>query len=292
MTILLTLIRRQTRSVTIALSCMLLPTVYGQSTMRHRMLPPPVALNPSIQRAFIGIRGQLFFTPQYVPMPFTHAGGGSNTFTHISNPVANATNVGTFTTQVVLTNPPGTGHLVIVGCETSNNGVSSPVPTVAALDGSANVYTVAAPSGSPIGNVSSFNGFAALAYLASAPAGASATITFTWTAATGGFGGCLADEFSYTQPSTTYDNGATANSGGTPITTPTIPVSGSNDLVYSMLMANNSAMGVGGSWTANAFGAVSSSLLTGYQPGVSTGTAVDFTLTGPFASAAEGISFK
>ena len=87
-----------------------------------------------------------------------------------------------------------------------------------------------------------------IAYLLSAPQNASSTITATFGKGHGEFMNAFCDDFAHNSGTVAFDSDAIASGSGTTINTPSIPVTGSTDLLYSVGGGNGGITGIGGSW--------------------------------------------
>lgn len=236
---------------------------------------------------------------QFTPpgLPFGGAGGGyarppsintcSRTYTHTQGKAGSSPSGPNL--SVALTSTPMTGDVVVVGIATFNNGLPL-APSVSVSDANGNAYVVTA--GSPVGGTS-YNGFIFIAYLLSAPANASKTVNLVFSSSTGGFAAAFADEFKPSCGTATLDSGPPGSTGSSNLAnSPTIPVSGTSDLLYGVVTTlNTTGAGVGGSWV-NVGTVVSVSWTAAYQLSASTGTPVAFQFGTTIPWAAIGASFK
>lgn len=174
-----------------------------------------------------------------------HSGGtcGSGPNWSHTQATAVATTLSTVTSlSVVLTNNPGTGHTVYIGV--SDAAAASRTFTV--KDGNNNAYTVTASSPSNV-NFSTA-GEAGIAYLLSAPANASKTITVTWSAAITA-ASVYADEFTDSNNcSRSFDVDAVAHGSGT-VNAPSITPVQANELFYSVGTGSANITAVNAPWT-------------------------------------------
>ena len=146
--------------------------------------------------------------------------------------------------NLVLSAAPTTGNTVTVeACP------SVAVTSLTVKDSNNNSYTVTTNSPS---TVQSGAGQCWSAYLLSAPANASATITASWT--TTATTPMFADEFSCSGCTIAFDKDAKANSSvaGTTINTPSITPTNSSELLYAGAAAGGTISAVGSPWTQNA----------------------------------------
>ena len=141
---------------------------------------------------------------------------------------------------------PGPGDLVLIGTEWYS-GTPGDSATMTVADSNGNNYTVE-PHDSGTTNVHTA-GQVLQAYLINAPSNASKTITVTYSL---GFAAAIVwcDDFSVTGGTAAYDSGAYASGVGT-INTPTIPVTGATDLLFSVATDNADTAGVNPPWNAN-----------------------------------------
>ncbi len=229
----------------------------------------------------------LIITPQLIVPPFKRP--VANTFSKAQTGVA-ASSSGT-TVSVSLASNPQPGHVVCVGLGFYDGGASA--TTVSVSDGNGNSYTIEG-HGSGSTNVAAV-GQAFLAYLANTPANADKTITAT-------FGrssvvvAIWVDDFAPSSGVPTYDNGAFASGTGA-ITTPIIPVSGPNELLYALALDANDAQPAQSPWTNNEGGATGSGIgntgwFASWILSASANTAVKYPGTSGNAYNAVGMSFK
>lgn len=209
------------------------------------------------------------------------SGGGGSTHTFslsTSNQTANLTPAGT-TYTFSMTAAPTAGQTVAIEC-----GQNAQSGTISVADGASNSYTVStlyAGSGSNA---------VFLAVLPSAPSGASSSITVTTTGSFGGYSGCAYQIFSVTgSGAVVIDNTFVYGNGATPLTSPTVPVSGTSDLLVSTALS-------GGIPTANSpwtqdYGFYYSEARAAYILNASSSTAVNFSYTGANLYAI-GVSLK
>lgn len=142
-----------------------------------------------------------------------------------------ATNVSTGQTAITCTfaSNPAQGDLVTLGVLFSDTGTVAPTFTVA--DGNGNSYTIESHnSGSTNMDTA---GYVGQAYLLYAPANANKAITATFNKSDGPSGAISmwCDDWTPSGGASAYDSGNVGNGTGT-INTPTITVSGTNELVY------------------------------------------------------------
>lgn len=190
----------------------------------------------------------------------------------------NGVPVGQTTEAVTLASNPTTGNSVMCSAASYNNG-SMTVPTVTFVDGNSNSYTVTSQT-----LIVKANGVVAIAWLLNAPSNAHKTITATWSIQMGGYGGIACDEFTETSCTAALDTAIGGSGTAQNITSPTITVGGSSEIVYSGVQTNNSVSGVSGAWTKGGDGTTisASSFLSEWINTVSTNTAVGY--TGNFSS--------
>lgn len=200
----------------------------------------------------------------------------------------------TFTVPVTLGATPTQGNIVCVVAITFNNG-SNTTPTCTVADANGKNYTVV---GTAVGGFSptNYNGFVSLAYLL-VPAGASSTITATFSLSTGG--ACIfADEFAPVGGTISADNHASAlDITGTGLTfSPTIPVSGNPDLCYVGITTPNGEMISGAPNSPYSTGGAGSVIAQEYSAAYALGEAANSTpqfnvIAGGVTYAAAGMSF-
>lgn len=180
--------------------------------------------------------------------------------------------VGAVTTvSVVLLSPPTYGNLVCVVVQT-NLGVTS----LTVQDSNGNPYTVTpnSPSTPNTGQIW-------LAYLLSAPANASATITANWTTAATG-PDMWADEFMSSGGTVTFDKDVSGTGTGININTPSITPTFPNSLLYSGAATPGSisaptAGATLGVWTGSGGGIPSNGNNAEYDVNASSATPVQYT---------------
>lgn len=155
--------------------------------------------------------------------------------------------VSSTTISCSLGNNPTAGDLVTMGGEFYDATMTAPT-VVSVLDGNSNPYTVE-PHNSGNTNVDSA-GYVFQGYTASAPANANKTVTITYSKPLQ-YGSMYLMDFTPPTGLTTLDNGAYAGASNGPITTPTISVATSHDLLVNTVGATTSAGSPTGVWTAN-----------------------------------------
>ncbi len=145
--------------------------------------------------------------------------------------------------NVVLTNNPTTGNLVVV---LFTSGFSTLIAGLAAKDSSNNSYVLT--SKSPfLANVQN----AAILYLKNAPANATKTITVSWTSGTGVAGDIWALEFSGVDTVSPFENDATGSpASASTYTTPSYTTLNDGDLLVSAAGSGGTISGVGTPFTA------------------------------------------
>jgi len=208
--------------------------------------------------------------------------GGWGTFAHVAGQSASGGVSGSYAATVVLPNNPTPGNTVCVAAMTFNNDVST-APTVTIRDSNSNAYTVSPSSpvsGVPVGYI----GFLFLAYLLVAPANASKTITATFSMATGGYAGIFADEFAPTGGTPVFDSDAAATGTGSSAHSPSVPVAGSTELLYSGVMIGNYSPTANSPWTANTAGAIFDSWLAAFDVSASSNTLISSTTVSDFTT--------
>lgn len=190
----------------------------------------------------------------------------------------------TISGSVTLGATPKPGNLVCVAVVASG-GTGLTISSI--IDSHGNVYTLTPSSPSNINE--STSGDSWLAYLLSAPANASATITVTFVSAVSGSVNVWADEFSVPAgTSAVFDNDAVGsgpgNAGaGVPVITPTNPTS----LLYNVVATQTAVSLVHAPWTIGIIDATSG-CANAYilNAGNSTALAYDLTAPGNFDSSA------
>ncbi len=166
---------------------------------------------------------------------------------------AHNNNPSTTTQNVVLTNNPSLGDLVIVGFTWANGAGSTPTtPTL--VDANSNSYTLTTNSPSTAQGATA--GFDYIFYLLSAPSNASKTLTATYQntgAGTVHAAILTADDFTVTGGTVTF-NGDAAGSGTTGVTinTPSITPAAAGDLLYAHGSSANAISSVDSPWTQGA----------------------------------------
>ena len=146
------------------------------------------------------------------------------------------------TVNVVLTNNPTAGNLVVVGF--LDEGAAG---TLSVADSNSNSYTAA---GTLFTVTVPGNGRMNIFYLVNAPANASKTITCTTTS--GANLNAFAAEFSGAVTSSPLDGTpqtASAGANNTAITTPSITTTVNGDLIFGLAFAGGTITAVGGSFT-------------------------------------------
>lgn len=202
-------------------------------------------------------------------------------WTHVSGQSAQGASGGTSPFSIVLPNNPTQGNLV---CALFWTGVSG-VTLTSIVDSNGNAYQVTPNSPSPY-EAAGACGQVWLAYLLSAPANASKTITITASPSTNYE--AWADEFN-PPGAIAFDNDAAAQAIGSTINTPTVPVSGSNDLLYGGSGVETNFSGAGGGWVAAP--TVGGAFVEWFL-GASASTALNISLSGSGQWSSMGMSFK
>lgn len=164
-------------------------------------------------------------------------------FTKAQTGVGNSATGGT-TVSVALASNPAAGSLVCVGILFYDGGTTPPTWTT--QDGNSNTYNNAASSGATNMDTA---GWIGQSYLANAPSNAEKTITVTFNKSNV-VAAIWVDNFTPSTGVPAFDNSASANGSGT-INTPSIPVAGSNELVYSTVCDANDSGTTSGAWTIN-----------------------------------------
>lgn len=187
---------------------------------------------------------------------------------------------------------PTAGHVVCVAIWVYN----SPGGTITVTDGNGHAYTVSPSSPIAIQTTTIF-----LAYLTPVPNGASATINIAFQNGAGGYNAYSYDEFTVSGAgSAVFDGDASSSVSvgvSSPLILPSVPVTGANDLLYSV--AWNTAPGpptANSPWTANAAGVTYYGQgEAAYDLSATSNTPVNFTLGatgGGNGAEAIGMSFK
>lgn len=173
-------------------------------------------------------------------------------FTHAQATASNSASSGT-TLSVVLANNPALGDLVLVSVLWFS-GAGTPPAILTVTDGNANVYTKT--PNSPSSGQAAASGFTYIFYLV-APSNASKTITIAYTLPTpSNFVAALVDDFTVSGATPTLDGDVTGSgTTGTTVNTPTVPVSGTNELAYCCASPENSISLVNSPWTLGVIGA-------------------------------------
>ena len=199
-------------------------------------------------------------------------GSGYKTFSKAQTGVAGTTTSGTTVSCVFATNPTA-GDLVTVGVLFYDGSTVPASMTVA--DSNGNNYSV----DSHIGAVNmDLTGEGLQAYLLSAPANADKTITATFNKSISGAAAIWCDDFHVSGGMAVLDNSAGgASDNSTNVNAPTIPVSGSNDLLYSVVTTENTVLSANAPWVGtdggNQFGNYAA-----YDLSATSSTALDYTV--------------
>lgn len=194
-------------------------------------------------------------------------------FVHIQDANGAVANT-SLTASVTLGAAPKQGNLV---CVAVNFGNGSVVPTVKVADSNGNQYTVASWSPASV-NASSAN-IAWIAYLLSAPANASATITATFSSISGGAAGAVVDamEFNYTSGIIQADNNVAGFGTGAAVNSPSITPSSAGALLFAYASPGDALTGVSGAWVEESSGPDNIAAIMAYILSASSGpTAVGF----------------
>lgn len=227
----------------------------------------------------------------------TPISSAANTFTHVTGQGVSCSFAGSGTTtySCALPNNPALGDVVTASFCTFNNNLTT-VPGIVAIDSNLNSYVISpnSPVGGLVGGTSS-GGFCFDFYLLNAPSNASKTVNITLTLISGGFGAFFLDEFSVSPGPAVFDGDipGTSSTAAAVCIVPTVPITGTKDLLYASVTTTNRTTGAGSPWTGNAGGVASNSWFAEYEANATTGTAVNFTLTTfPTACASIGMAFK
>lgn len=193
-------------------------------------------------------------------------------FTKRQNGVAGTATSG-LTVSATLGSNPTTGDTLCVGVLFYDGTTTAPTFTV--QDGNSNNYTVESHNTGATNMADA--GYLGQAYLVNAPANADKVITVTFSKACS-IAAVWVDDFAVSGGTSAYDNGAVGN-GATAITTPTIPVAGSNELLYCVVADSTDVGAANSPWTGvdggNQFGC-----WAGYDLSASSNTAVNFAGSG------------
>lgn len=182
---------------------------------------------------------------------------------------------------------PATGSLVAVGL-LFYDGTNSP-PTYTIQDGNGNVYTNSPDtSGASLMNDA---GWAGQGYLLSAPANADKVITVTYSKNYSGAAAIWCDNFTPPAGTTASRDSSAFATGSGAINTPTITVSGANELVYGTATDSSDVGSVTGAWTESEGGKIYGNS-SEWILDVSANTAVGFTGTAARGYNAIGMSFS
>lgn len=187
------------------------------------------------------------------------------------------------------TNNPATGSVVCVGIAWFD-GVHTSPGTVTVVDGNSNSYTLTTHS--PSNTLATTAGTITLAYLI-APANAHKTITVTIPVLQpGGSFSVSADEFTVSGGTAAFDSDIAGTGGpGTTLNTPTVTVSGSGELVYSMGAADNFPVtSVNGVWT-QVYASGGNGEAVGYILSRTSNVALNMTMGGSSSWDSMGMSF-
>lgn len=168
-------------------------------------------------------------------------------FSHVTGQSADATTTSGTTVTAVFANNPTQGNTVCVGIMWYGGGATG-TSIVSVKDGNNNDYTVT-PSSPSLYVATAGQIF--LAYLLSAPANADKTVTVTFND-TIAAAICWIDEFSSTGGTPTFDSDDKGTGIGTAINTPTVPVNGSNELLYGAAAYSSAIDTADSPWTGAA----------------------------------------
>jgi hypothetical protein len=212
-----------------------------------------------------------------------------------AQPGVSGNETGSTTVSCAFGSNPSPGDTVVVASTWWDpNGVHASSTITSVKDGNGNTYVVSPNSPSAAAGLD--DGATYIAYLLNAPSNASKTITITF--GTVGTADIYCDDFSPTSGYTVSldsDIAGTGNSTGDVISTPTVPVSGYSELLYSITVPNHSITAVNSPWL-NGGGATPPTSpfadMAAYDASSSANTAVNFTvnLNGDYDSM--GASFK
>jgi len=211
----------------------------------------------------------------------TTSGVVSHTFVKAQAGVHTLVTAATTTISCTFASNPATGDLVVVGIMWFNG--TNPSSTITSVkDASNTVYTVTPHS--PQADVPHTAGTPYIAYLASAPSTAKKTITVTFGTTIGGSGAADAycDDFTVTGAgAVAFDSDAASAGSGTAINLPSVPVTGSNDLLYSMVADSGGVSAVNAPWTIGGVGVISTDgSVAAYDLSANVNTTVNMTSAG------------
>lgn len=145
---------------------------------------------------------------------------------------------------VTLTNNPAAGDVVCLGGVWSD-GTANPPASYSIADSNSNAYTRSTNSPLTTNNQSAY-----AYYLNNAPANATKTITASYSnTGGGGYAEVVADDFAVSGGTSAFDQDAKASGTGTSPNTPTLTVSGSNELAWFYITSQNGVTSVDSPWT-------------------------------------------
>jgi len=194
-------------------------------------------------------------------------------FTHVQGNIGSA--ISGTTVAVTLAAAPTAGNLVACAI-----GGFQGLTLGTVKDSNNNSYTITASS--PEATRDATAGSAWMAYLLSAPANATATITATFSVGTITVADIWAEEFSITGGSAVFDKDAKNNgTGSSNPNTPSLTPTNANSLLYATASTSGTTSGVGAPWT-QAQGGISavSANDAEYDLSATGATAINFTCTG------------
>lgn len=152
---------------------------------------------------------------------------------------------------VTLGAAPIVGNVVCVALLWTDGGNPN-AGTVTAVDNNGKAYTRSPNSPASARPISA--GDVYLLYLV-VPAGAGATITVSWTTPSTALVDLWVVEFSVSGGTAAFDNDAAGTgSTGVPINAPTVPVTGSGELLFSAAVSDHQVSSVDAPWTQEAAG--------------------------------------
>lgn len=170
-------------------------------------------------------------------------------FSHAQTSVSGSTSGSSTSTSAVLSGAPAQGDLVCVSVVWFN-ATNTPPASITVADSNSNSYTKStnSPTGSPNANSS---GFTYIFFLNNAPANASATVTATYSdPGVSGFVELIVDDFTVSGGTSAFDQDATGTgTGTTSIVSPTVPTTGTGELLYCYASASTSVTAVNSPWT-------------------------------------------
>lgn len=195
-------------------------------------------------------------------------------YTHAQASASHSTTGSHTTNTVTLTNNPALGDQVCVGFAWGDGSTTNPPASLVIQDSNGNVYTKSTNSPD---NHDANTGVVYNFHLDNAPANASKTITATFSdPGAGGFSEITADDFTVSGGVSQFDQDAKGSGTGTTMNTPTVPRSGTGQLLFFYGATQNGATSVNSPWTQGTITAFQNA--TGYILNASADTAVAATI--------------